>query len=150
MSSSGDSGLLEFINGDTSGTNPIVDASNPVNWGKLGKAIFTSVIATVVAGVTDFISAGADAFVSIVGGFAGFIEGWEEPLGAGGRPTVDSPGFIELTIGAIGTAYSNAFAFSTSNFGILSLPINVAIVLASVYVLSVGLQAAASRLVGGG
>ncbi|EMA71953.1 hypothetical protein [Halorubrum distributum] len=150
MSSSGDSSLLTFINGDTSGENPIVDAANPVNWSRLAKAIGTSVIATVVAGVTDFISAGADAFVSIVGGFGGFIEGWEEPLGAGGRPTVDSPGFIELTLGAVGSAYSGAFQFSTANFGVFSLPINVAIVLGSVYILSVGLRAAASRFVGGG
>ncbi|OYR67380.1 hypothetical protein DJ78_15745 [Halorubrum ezzemoulense] len=150
MSSSGDSSLLTFLNGDTSGENPILNAANPVQWGRLGKAIGTSVIATVVAGVTDFISAGADAFASIFGGFAGFIEGWQEPLGAGGRPTVDSPGVIELTLGAVGSAYSSAFQFSTANFGILSLPINVAIVLASVYVLSVGLRSAASRFAGGG
>jgi hypothetical protein len=150
VSSSGDSSLLTFLNGDTSGENPILNAANPVNWSRLGQTIGTSVIATAVAGVTDVISAVADAFVSILGGFAGFIEGWEEPLGAGGRPTVDSPGVIELTIGAVGSAYSSAFQFSTANFGILSLPINVAIVLASVYVLSVGLTSAASRFAGGG
>lgn len=150
MSSSGDSSLLTFLNGDTSGENPILNAANPVNWSRLGQTIGTSVIATAVAGVTDVISAVADAFVSILGGFASFIEGWEDPLGAGGRPTVDSPGVIELTIGAVGSAYSSAFQFSTANFGILSLPINVAIVLASVYVLSVGLTSAASRFAGGG
>ena len=149
MSASGSDGLLEFINGDTSGAVPVLNASNPVNWGKLGQSIGASILATVVVGVTNVVAAISDAITSILGGLATFLTGFEVSLGAGRRPTAEAPGLIELTIGGIGGAYGSAFEFSSAQFGVLALPVNVGIVLASVYVLSVGIQAAASRLLGG-
>ncbi|TKX62692.1 hypothetical protein EXE45_16900, partial [Halorubrum sp. SP9] len=72
MSSSGD-GLLAFINGDTSGGIPIVNVANPVNWGRLGQTIGTSILATVVVGVTNIVDAITDAIDRIFGGLAAFI-----------------------------------------------------------------------------
>jgi len=150
VSASGSDGLLEFINGDTSGSVPILSVSNPVNWGKLGQSIGASILATVVVGVTNFVAAISDAITSILGGLTAFLTGFSVSLGSGEYPTVEAPGLIELTIGGIGAAYGSAFEFSSAQFGVLALPVNVGIVLGSVYVLSVGIQAAASRLFGGG
>ena len=150
MSASGSDGLLEFINGDTSGSVPILSVSNPVNWGKLGQSIGASILATVVVGVTNFVAAASDAVTSILGGLTAFLTGFSVSLGSGEYPTAEAPGLIELTIGGIGAAYGSAFAYSSAQFGVLALPVNVGIVLGSVYVLSVGIQAAASRLLGGG
>lgn len=150
MTASGSDGLLEFINGDTSGGIPILNVSNPVNWGKLGQSIGASILATVVVGVTNVVAAIADAITSIFGGLATFLTGFTVSLGQGNYPTAEAPGLIELTIGGVGSAYSSAFAYSSTQFGVLALPVNVGIVLGSVYVLSVGAQAAASRLLGGG
>ena len=150
MSSSGDTGLLAFINGDTSGENPILNVSNPVNWGRVGQTIGTSILATVVMGVTNVVDAVSDAWVSILGGLEGFIEGSVQPTNGTGIGFEYVPGLIDVLFGAVTSAYSNAFAFSSAQFGFLALPINVGIVLGSVYVLSVGLQASASRLFGGG
>ena len=150
MSASGSDGLLEFINGDTSGAVPILNASNPVNWGKLGQSIGASILATVVVGVTNIVAAATDAVTSILGGLATFLTGFEVSLGVGRYPTAEAPGLIELTIGGIGGAYESAFEFSSAQFGVLALPVNVGIVLGSVYVLSVGIQAAAARFTRGG
>jgi len=148
--SSGDGGLTRFINGDTSGEVPILSVANPVNWGRVGQTIGTSIIATLAVGVTNVIDAARDMYIRIFSGYEAFIEGWTVSLGAGGYPTRAEPGLIDVTLGTVASAYGDAFSYSAANYGILSLPINVAIVLASVYVLSVGLQAAASRFVGGG
>ena len=150
MSASGSDGLLEFINGDTSGSVPILSVSNPVNWGKLGQSIGASILATVVVGVTNVVAAISDAITSIFGGLETFLTGFTVSLGNGRYPTAEAPGLIELTIGGVGSAYGSAFEFSSAQFGVLALPVNTAIVLGSVYVLSVGIQAAASRLSGGG
>ena len=150
MSSSGSDGLLEFINGDTSGSVPILSVSNPVNWGKLGQSIGVSILATVVVGVTNFVAAISDAITSIYGGLTAFLTGFTVSPGRGRYPTAEAPGLIELTIGGIGSAYSSAFGYSSAQFGVLALPVNTAIVLGSVYILSVGIRAAASRLTGGG
>jgi len=148
VSSSGD-GLTRFINGDTSGDGiPIVNVANPVNWGKLGKTITTSIIATVVVGVTNVVAAITEQWVAILGGFEAFIEGSRETHT--GVSYEYTPGLIDVTLGAAVSGYSEAFSYSSAQFGVLALPINFGIVLASVYVLSVGLQAAASRLFGGG
>ena len=150
MSASGSDGLLEFINGDTSGSVPILSVSNPVNWGKLGQSIGASILATVVVGVTNIVAAISDAITSIFGGLATFLTGFTVSLGRGRYPTAEAPGLIELTIGGVGSAYASAFEYSSAQFGVLALPVNTAIVLVSVYILSVGIQAAASRLFGGG
>ncbi|EMA64663.1 hypothetical protein [Halorubrum lipolyticum] len=149
MSSSGD-GLTTFINGDTSGDIPILSVANPVNWGRLGQTIGTSIIATLVVGVTNVIDTMGDVYSRIFGGLEAFIEGSTEPLGAGGYPTREGPGLIDVTLGTVASAYGDAFSYSAANYGVLSLPINVAIVLVTVYITSVGLQAAASRFFGGG
>lgn len=149
MSSSGD-GLLSFVNGDTSGDIPILSVSNPVNWGRLGQTILTSIIATAVAGVTNVVSAVTGAWVSIFGGFEAFLEGSVQTSSGPRVPLDYVPGVIDVVIGGVSTAYGNAFSYSSAQFGILALPVNTAIVLASVYILSVGLQASASRLFGGG
>ena len=149
MSSSGD-GLRRFINGDTSGDIPILSVSNPVNWGRLDQTILTSIIATVVAGVTNVVSAVTGAWVSIFGGFEAFLEGSVQTSTGPGLPLDYVPGVIDVVIGGVSTAYGNAFSYSSAQFGILALPVNTAIVLASVYILSVGLQASALRLFGGG
>lgn len=133
MSSSGDS-LLTFINGDTSGTNAIVDAANPVNWGRLGQSIGLSVITALVAGVTNIINAIGDGISSIFGGFGAFISG----------------GLVNVLVDGVLTGYATAFDTTNAWLGALALPVNIGIVLASVYVLSVGLQGAASMLFGGG
>ncbi|WP_050032291.1 hypothetical protein [Halorubrum halophilum] len=150
MSSSGDGALTRFINGDTSGGIPILNVSNPVNWGRLGQTIGTSVLATVVAGVTNVVATVTDQVVSIVGGFEAFIEGSWQPVNGTGLGFAYESGLIDVTLGAVVSGYSNAFAFNSAQFGVLALPINFGIVLGSVYVLSVGLQAATSRFFGGG
>ena len=149
MSASGSDGLLEFINGDTSGEIPILSVSNPVNWGRLGQSIGTSILATIVVGVTNVIDTVANQVGAILGGLEGFIEGWVSPTrdGLGGQY---EQGVIDVLLGGVVSAYSSAFEFSSTQFGILALPVNAAIVLTSVYILSVGLQAAASRAAGGG
>lgn len=147
---SSDGGLTRFINGDTSGEIPVLSVANPVNWGRLGQTIGTSILATLVMGVINVIDTARGAYVRIFGGLEAFIEGSTVPLGAGGYPTAESPGLIDVTLGTVVAAYGDAFGYSAANFGILALPVNVVIVLATVYVLSVGFQAIASRLAGGG
>ena len=150
MSSGDDGGLTRFINGDTSGDGiPIVSVANPVNWGRVGQTIATSIIATMVVGVTNIIAAVTDAYVSIIGGLEAFVGGSTERVGLRGYP-VEVEGLFDVTLGAVAAAYGDAFAYSSAQFGILALPVNVGIVLGSVYVASVGFQAAASRLFGGG
>ena len=166
MSSGDDGSLTRFINGDTSGDGiPIVSVSNPVNWGKLAKTIGTSIIATVVVGVTNVVAAATDAWVSIIGGLEAFIGGSTKRVGLRGYPA-EVEGLIDVTLGAVGSAFAGAFvsnpdqgdilempielAFNAEQYGVLALPMNVAIALGSVYILSVGFQAAASRLFGGG
>jgi len=152
VSSDGDDGLTQFINGDTSGDGiPIVSVANPVNWGRLGQTIGTSIITTVVVGVTNVIAAVTDAWVSIIGGLTAFIEGGTEWTASSGYPVeVEVDGLFDVTLGAVAAAYGDAFAFSSAQFGLLALPINVGIVLVTIYVASVGFQAAASKLFGGG
>lgn len=148
MSSSGD-GLSTFLNADTSGKNPIVSAANPVNWGKLGKTVGTSIIATVAVGVTNITASVRDAAVSLFEGGAEFIAGGtRDPVGYG-TGNEWSPGFTDVVFGGLNAAFQRAFEFSAQQFGILALPVNVAISLGAVYVLSVGFQAAASRILGG-
>jgi len=149
VSSGDDAGLTTFINIESDGVIPIVNVANPVNWGRIGKTIGTSIIATVVVGVTNIIAAVTDAWVSIIGGLEAFVEGSTERVGLRGYP-VEVEGLYDVTLGAVAAAYGEVFAYSSAEFGILSLPINVGIVLASVYILLVGLKAAASRLFGGG
>ncbi|SFR31171.1 hypothetical protein [Halorubrum sodomense] len=149
MSSSGD-GLLAFINGDTSGGIPIVNVANPVDWGRLGQTIGTSILATVVVGVTNIVDAITDAIDRIFGGLAAFIAGSYQPTNSTGIGFEYARGLLDVTIGAVGGAYTSAFQFSSAQFGILALPVNVGIVLGSVYVLSVGGQKIASRATGGG
>lgn len=148
MSSSGDS-LLTFINGDTTGENPIVNAANPVNWGRLGQSIGLSVITALVAGVTNIINAIGDALTSIFGGYAAFLSGWVS-RDRGGIGFQYEPGLFDVLVSGVLNGYGAAFDTTNAWLGVLALPVNVGIVLLSVYILSVGLQGAASRLFGGG
>jgi len=149
MSSSGGDGLLTFLNADTSGENPIVTAANPVNWGKLGKTIGTSIIATVAVGVTNITASVRDAGVSLFEGVAEFIAGGTLSPVSYGTGNGWFPGLTDVLFGGLNAAFQRAFEFSAQQFGILALPVTVAIVLGSVYVLSVGFQAAASKFLGG-
>lgn len=157
MSSSGDDGLSSFINGDTSGENPVIDASNPVKWGRLGQTIAVSVLTTIVAGVTDVITSVGDTFSSILSGVAAFISGWEvtvsRALGNGGQPTTETAyreGVIDVLVGGVIDAFASTFAITNDWLGVFALPVNVAIVLAVVYILSVGIRAAFERFAWGG
>ena len=150
MSSSGDDGLLTFLNADTAGENPIVSTANPVNWSRLSQTVGTSIIATVAVGVTNIVATVRDALTSIFTGGAEFFAGaTRQPVGYGiGYEYV--PGLTDVLFGGLKSAFQGAFDYSAETFGILALPATVAIALGAVYVLSVGLQAAASRLLGGG
>lgn len=115
------------------------------------QAAISSVVVTLALGYTSLVNSIVDTGTGIVTGTTEFFTGRTItgiPSGIVGVGTsLEVEGLIDVTFGSILDGYEAAFAFTT-DFGILQLPANVAIALASLYVLITGLRAAATRLVG--
>lgn len=116
------------------------------------QAAISSVVVTLALGYTSLVNSIVDTGTGIVTGTTEFFTGRTItgiPSGIVGVGTsLEVEGLIDVTFGSILDGYEAAFAFTT-DFGILQFPANVAIVLATLYVLVTGLGAAFDRLTGG-
>lgn len=163
-----DGGFTDFLNfkrKDGEQVSGVVKPANPVNWGGLGKAIGTSGIASLVLGITSIGNSVSDAIVGLLDGGREWLVGRtvdvsEASTGfsrAAAREveglTVNSDGTAEVAglfdvVGILEQTVSSVFLFNAENLGVFAAPATVAITLAALYVVSVGLRQAAARLVG--
>lgn len=152
--------LREFLNSTrelnlSTGDVTVVDASNPVQWGRVGASIATGIVLSVVIGVASIWTSIVNAVTGALRGVSEFVSDPTAGLGRGGTVTATTPGsggLVEVTIGQVTVGVTDAFegtlAFA-SEFGLFALPVAILIVLAAVYVVSVGGQTAFDILTGG-
>lgn len=166
-----DGGLTDFLNTekevDAGGkTYNIVDVSNPVEWGKLGKTIGASIIVGISLGIQGIWNNWASGVIDIIEGGISFVGGVQN----GGF--LIGPGFINTVLsnpeqafgappGAYGTGligavvvpllqfYQNGiWGNSIDTFGLFGLPVAMAITMTLIYIGIIGLQKAAQQLGG--
>jgi len=131
-------GLSAFLNRtDSGGGIPLVDPSNPVQWGKLGAAIIASAIAAVEVGIIQTWSAIGTAWTSILDGATEFIAG-SDPIERFGVPVFGTgqQGLIDVVFDPLILAANRAWAIQVEQFGLLAMPVSVAIVLLTLWVLN--------------
>jgi len=166
---SDDEGLTGFLNAQTEDgeaqtftvkgtTYTLVQTANPVNWTRVGAAIFLSGVATVSVALQNMATTWGNAVADIVSGTTSWIGSVEfvpyivtntdDPTDLPGEWT--GSGVIgELFVPLLQWFRKDLWTSSVDQFGVFGYLVAVAFVLLVVYVVVRGLQMAGKRLAGG-
>jgi len=130
---SNDDGLAAFLNvTDDSGTVPLVNKYAPVSWGRLGQAIAGSIAGMVVMGVINIFDAIGTAWQSVIDGALEFVVG-TEPAWRYRWKLDGQEGLLDVVFEPLIAAAYQAWDVNVEQFGILAMPVAVAITLASLW-----------------
>jgi len=113
----------QFLTGTTQLEGVSFTGATGARWARLGTAIFGSVVAAATLGGVAIIQGIERAVTSVLAALTG---GYELLLRE----------YVEVPIAAV----RGAFAFTVNEFGILALPITVAVTLATFWILSQGIN----------